>query len=258
MICRTNGRLFKRIHVWFEPDYKFVNEHKGVDEIVIHGSIGNEHGRWVSSESQYSLISDLSQNEDELLSLMTKTYRNEIRRAGRENINIEYYESDDIFKNSNIIKNFSEMYSEMYKEKGMKVRLGVEELNSYAARRCLLISVACYCGKPLVYHSYIYDGKNSRFLHSCSNYRISDNAEKNMIGRANKYLHFMDFKYLKDKGITTYDWGGCAPPTPDGKTEGIDKFKRAFGGQEIQYYNVTYYRSVMAKLRRIINKKNRV
>lgn len=62
----------------------------------------------------------------------------------------------------------------------------------------------------MVYHSYLTDGYHSSFLHSCSEFRVADKAMRNAIGRANKYLHWNDWLYLKHSGIIEYDWSGIS------------------------------------------------
>ena len=54
----------------------------------------------------------------------------------------------------------------------------------------------------------------------------------NIIGRANKRLHWEDWMYFKKLGISTYDWGGVFAYNSD---NGIDKFKEAFGGVPHDY-----------------------
>ena len=65
-----------------------------------------------------------------------------------------------------------------------------------------------------------------------------------MLGRANKYLHWNDWIYLKQQGVVEYDWGGIASYE---KPNGIDKFKMSFGGQYKKYYNLFCNCSIAAK-----------
>ena len=75
------------------------------------------------------------------------------------------------------------------------------------------------------YHSCICDDKNIRLLHSCSEFRETDTAFRNAIGRANKYLHWKDMLYFINQHKEKYDWGGISSfDTPNG----IDKFKMSF------------------------------
>ena len=138
------------------------------------------------------------------------------------------------------------MYHEMYEEKGLHGHyLQVSELKEYAKQNALIITTAEINNKVVVYHSYIKDDLHSRFLQSCSEFRVADNAMRNAIGRANKYLHWNDWLLLKKMGIVEYDWGGIASYD---NPNGIDKFKMSFGGEYRKYYNISSTCSLRAKL----------
>lgn len=183
-----------------------------------------------------------------MFSLFTATVKNEIRRAGRELTVARVYTSEKIQKDPSVLDSFGAMYHEMYAEKGMQGQyLPVAELKAYAKAGKLTVTTAAMEDKLIVYHSYVHDGQNARLLHSCSEFRAADNATRNAIGRANKFLHWEDMRYLKGIGVTRYDWGGVASPT---EPNGIDKFKMSFGGSPITYYNVLEVQSLRAKLLR--------
>ena len=63
----------------------------------------------------------------------------------------------------------------------------------------------------IVMHLYWIDNevKRAMLFNSVSKYfKFSDNKVRSFFARANKYLHFMDIKYLKELGFLTYDLGG--------------------------------------------------
>lgn len=199
---------------------------------------------------QETLISDLSIAEENLWGLTTKTVRNEINRSKRENVGIKTYRGKEI--SETILDEFNRMYHAMYEEKGMPGHyLPINELKAYAANDALVITTAIIGDSTVVYHSYITDKIHSRFLHSCSEFRVADNAMKNAIGRANKYLHWNDWLYLKKMGVIEYDWGGIASYD---NPNGIDKFKMSFGGEYRKYYNISAVCSLRAKLYTLLRK----
>jgi hypothetical protein len=154
-----------------------------------------------------------------------------------------------------LLAEFSDMYTAMYMEKGMSGHsLNINELNAYKEKNALVITTADINGNNVVYHSYIKVGSKSRFLHSCSEFRIQDNSMRNAIGRANKFLHWNDWLFLKNEGVEEYDWGGIASFE---EPNGIDKFKLAFGGVHRQYYNLSYTCSTKAKIYRALKKMRR-
>lgn len=253
----TRGRHFSTKHVWFENGEPTIG---GCDRLTIHGfgEPKKRLGGRICCESvpQESLISYLSVPEEELWGLMTKTVRNEVSRSEREGVRFVVYRGIEILSGE-LLNAFAQMYREMYEEKGMPGEvLPVEDLKVYAEQDALIITVAEIDGQPVVYHSYIHDAMHSRLLHSCSQFRAADNAMRNAIGRANKFLHWNDWLLFKKMGIQEYDWGGIASYE---EPNGIDRFKMAFGGTYRKYYNLYCDCSLRARayaaLRRMANRR---
>lgn len=241
----VKSKHFTTKHIWFDAEYEKIIG-GGYDKIIIHGApiMENRIGRFSCiAIPQETLISDLSLAEENLWGLTTKTVRNEINRSKREKVGIKTYKGKEI--SDTILDEFNGMYHAMYEEKGMPGHyLPINELKVYAANDALVITTAIIGDKTVVYHSYITAKNHSRFLHSCSEFRVADNAMKNAIGRANKYLHWNDWLYLKQMGVKEYDWGGIASyESPNG----IDKFKMSFGGEYRKYYNLFCNCSFMAR-----------
>lgn len=242
----VRGKYFTTEHIWFEEGIQsnIISDYK-----IIHGSsiqISDLHGYKNNIYKQETLITDLSYSEDELFSCLNRTLRYQINRSKRENISTKVWNSKDIEKDIKILNNFSQIYENMYKEKGMSGRrLNLNELKEYIKRDAITITTASIDDKIVIFHSYIHDNKHVRLLHSCSEFRATDNVMRNAIGRANKYLHWNDLIYFKQIGIKEYDWGGIASfDNPNG----IDKFKMSFGGLHKVYYNIRYICSWRAKL----------
>ena len=64
-------------------------------------------------------------------------------------------------------------------------------------------------------HANIFDPKTKRvqLYKSASHFRMySDNRERALSGRLNRYLHFMDMIYAKDMNRLKYDFGGGWSP----------------------------------------------
>lgn len=238
----VKGRKFTTEQIWFEQ-FNAAKEIKIKAERVQVNA--NNVALTKGSKLQYSLISDLSGNLEDIFNAFTPTVRNEIRRAEREGIVCEQYESQDLVDHQELIDHFSKMYSGMYRQKGINAVLPLNAIEAYIRDRCFSLTVAKLNDEVCVYHSYIRGESISRLLHSCSEFRAEDNTKRNAIGRANKLLHYNDMLYLKNKGIIRYDWGGIASFE---QPNGIDKFKMSFGGSPIQYYNCTIEKSLRAKL----------
>ena len=107
-----------------------------------------------------------------------------------------------------------------------------------------------------MYHFYINDNEHTKLTISCSELWTADSQiDKNMIGYANKWLHWKDFLYFKEIGVESYDWGGVTWNEEDqGKLEGINKFKASFGGKPVSYFCETVVISNKAKLIKILSR----
>lgn len=241
----VNGRFLKNVHIWFEnyPNLEdLISSGLNADRYFLHAN----NCEWGDSTEQYSLITDLVIDEEELFATLSSTLRNEIRRAGRENTTIKVFHSNDVIENESVLDIFAEIYHAMYVEKGFEgAQLPRSELMAYAHVGKLMVTAAYIHEEAVVYHSYVVSGDCSRLLHSCSEFRSEDNAARNAIGRANKMLHWEDMRTLKAMNVKKYDWGGInsfdAP-------NGIDRFKMSFGGERVTYYNISGWCSVKGKI----------
>lgn len=186
-------------------------------------------------QQQRTLITDLTQSMEDLWAGITsKTFKYDIRRSSKDPVSVSRFHSSDLQNDEQILHAFMQCYEQMYREKGMSSRLDKETLQNYIKADALILTVAFCEDAPIVFHSYV-DGKDAaRLWHSCSNFR-SEKEMANVIARANKRLHVEDWQYLKSKGYRTYDWGGVVSFEDTGN--GIDAFKRAFGGTPHIYYN---------------------
>jgi lipid II:glycine glycyltransferase (peptidoglycan interpeptide bridge formation enzyme) len=54
------------------------------------------------------------------------------------------------------------------------------------------------------------------------------------IGLANRYLHYKDIEYFKEKKYKIYDFGGISKNKNEDELN-IAKFKQGFGGRELFY-----------------------
>ena len=99
-----------------------------------------------------------------------------------------------------------------------------------------------YNCRTLVMHSLMVDEKAKRacMLHDAAMFRqMPDIRHRNLIGHANRYLHFLDMMYLKERGIESLDLGGYAKDTEDEHLQHINEFKDGFGGELVEMSNYT-------------------
>lgn len=211
------------------------NEYKGKTDILFwHGveKRGSEKNRiYITFHTQ---MSDLTLSEEELLEKINKTERYQIRKSGRDNVELRTFSSSELKNNPQVMEQFTHMYAQMYEEKGMHQEINRNQMNAYLNAGAIYLTGIYEGETPHVFHSYIVDEKNARLLHSTSNFRSSE-ENASFVARSNKRLHWEDMLLFKRLGIERYDWGGISNVE---NPNGIDIFKMKFGGEIITYYNV--------------------
>ncbi len=204
----------------------------------------------------HTLLTDLTETEDEIKQHFSKTCRNLVNRAARENISYEIIENKDI--TDALIDEFCNFFEAFWESKGSKLENKQklrEEIRTYRDAEAFAIGCAYVNDEKAVYHTYINAGDTIRLRHSASLFRLQNseesNAVKNLIGIANRGLHFEEMKYFKERGMKVYDWGGA------GRNEevlSITEFKETFGGAPITYCNFEQTNGLLAKLFKLLVK----
>lgn len=202
-----------------------------------------------------TLITDLTEAEEEIKQHFSKSCKYKINRAAREDVFVSIYCDREI--TDDMIDSFCEFFTTFWESKGTtfenkeKVRA---ELKMYRDANALTIAYAKVNGEKAVYHTHVKDDSIARLLHSASLYRLQGDEEgntKNLIGMANRLLHFEEMKYYKNLGLSTYDWGGA------GRGEDvihITEFKESFGGTAVTYCNFEQVNGILAKLFKLLIK----
>ena len=237
--------IFKIEHVWYYDNLQDDIE-SNADILYIHNTDIDK--KFINSHTiineQFTLYTDLDENIEDLFKKLNESTRRKINKCTKEKIKYDYYTSDDLSQNPNILKLLKNSYENMYKSKGIKKKLNMNLIKPCIDENILSMSTASKDNKILVYHVYISNKENTELLYSCSEFR-TDIEHKNLIGRANVFLHWMDICYFKEMGIKIYDWGGISSfKNPNG----IDRFKMNFKGREVTYYNIIVANTLKGKL----------
>lgn len=130
------------------------------------------------------------------------------------------------------------------RNKGMNVTLNERSLIAY--EKNLRATKVTLNDVSVVMHLYLCDflGRRSRLLYSASLiYEQDSKLSRNMVGYANRYLHFEDMCMFGTNGFIEYDIGGYAKDTKDPQLIGINSFKEEFGGELVEegnYYSILY------------------
>lgn len=181
---------------------------------------------WYSKSKGYSARSDLTVSLDEMMAKMKSNTRNEIRRAMKEGCEFEIVKDID---------EFVPFYNSFCTSKGLNDFVDRARLVKY---KDILITKAMCKGETLAMHANILDpeGHLGVLILSCSQ-RLDAGVDKKLIGWGNRFLHYKELEYLKDRGYTCYDWSGVVID-PEDPLYSIGQFKLAFGGKLVESWTL--------------------
>lgn len=238
--------------IWFCSNTKeFVNQNKA-DLIFLHGVHDNIFKNSFIS-SQYTLKTDLKDTLENISKRINKKFRYEINRSKKENVEYLIFKSSDLKKKPEILYTFKQEYDDFIKLKGIKNTYNEHAMEQYIKNENILLTKAFQAQENYAQHVYLCDGENARLLYSVSNFRTKG-LDCNLIGRANKYLHWIDIQYLQDQKFQTLDWGGISSLI---NPNGVDQFKKKFGGHEDKHYNIIIGKSLIGRFAVLIKKIKR-
>jgi len=214
-----------------EPDYKEKIDILRKDQCSKHHLFSSKYT---------TLHINLKANENSIFDAFEKNTKYEINRAAaKDGITVKEWSFPEQREE------FYTLYNSFADQKGI-LHIGETETN-------LLINAGQFIGRAayspdgelLVIHTYITVNKRARLAHSISFFRDeSDNARRNLIGRANRYLHWDDIRFFKSAFYSVYDFGGINPDLANRETMSINKFKESFGGIAVTEYNSLVPKSV--------------
>ncbi len=193
-----------------------------------------------------TLVIDLQQDEKLLLSNLNSNTRYEVRRA-REKDGLLCFAWDK--KEAGVLDRFRSVYEVFAQQKGL-APVGSSRLLHLSETGNLEVSWSARAdGEALVYHVYLAVANRARLLYSASLFRASSDAEfRNLVGRANRLLHWEDMLRFRAAGVKTYDFGGWYAGKEDAEKLRINSFKEGFGGKMEQYWNAEQLLTARAKL----------
>lgn len=242
MLFITKRHGLKNANVWLElpekidykkyPIWRFFNVSKEVD--------APKNVYALNRRQIYTLLSDLRQSGEELLSLCKSNVRNEIRRAEKDGATWDLIRSFSDPENVKLIGEFQKEYDAMHESKGMAKPNVTGLMRALSSVGGLAISRAMIGEYTVAYHVYAVGEKTVRLLYSVSVFRDHiEGLSSSEIGRANRMLHYKDMLAFKEAGLETYDWGGVSDGS-DPALNHIDQFKLAFGGTQATVYHAEF------------------
>lgn len=209
----------------------------------------NEYqGHW--KRPVQSLECDLLQPVDEILSWMRKNTRYEIRRAIKRD---KLQATMIVAPLKADVEAYIEYYNKFADSKKMH-HINERRIKALAEQSMYAIT-KCFGSEDtiLVEHAYYLDKKENRVMlaTSASMFRENESSEyRNLIGRANRMLHYKDILAFKELGYKVYDYGGIGDYNDELKA--IAEFKLGFGG-DVRTYDASF--TLHLKMQRLIDER---
>jgi lipid II:glycine glycyltransferase (peptidoglycan interpeptide bridge formation enzyme) len=212
---------------WFGVQQKKID--KFIPSVYYHikGNHADFSGR---KELGHTLEISLNQSVEELKAGMVKSYRQQIRQSEEAGI---------LFKEIPDRNLFVPFYNSFAEGKGIPV-LSNTRIQEYGSD---FIVVGAYLDDVLLAaHTYLIDraSKTVRVFHSATQ-RLNGSIDRNLVGKANKYLHYCGMLHFKNLGFEIYDFGGIAFNTENPDLQGINNFKTQFGGNVVESFTIYSY-----------------
>ena len=202
--------------------------------------------RSVISTPVYTLIMDLTQNEQDIWGLINKNTRYEIRRA-REKDGIRCEAWDGI--EPSFLSRFRSAYDVLARQKKRLPMLPWDYVQRLVGAKTFDLSCASNdLEGELVFHAHVLGLNSVRQWHSVSLFRDNTGAVSRMVGRANRLLHWENIIRFKTIGYRTYDFGGWYDGKLDVEKLRINAFKESFGGQRKVCYSAEIFVSTRARI----------
>jgi hypothetical protein len=202
----------------------------------------------------YTLLIDLEEGCEELMAKMSKNTRYKILRASdRDPVEVDLYREPT----ADQLLRFAEFFDEFAKSSGLPP---CKRARLQALRECRGLSLGQIKDRNdelLAIHMNVVDQdlRRARLLYSASHYRqVDDSAFRNLIGRANRLLHWREICWFRELGFKLYDLGGIGGPDASEQQLRIREFKQGLGGQQCIEYNSVIGWTLLGKMAVAIRK----
>ncbi|TND09355.1 MAG: hypothetical protein FD123_1317 [Bacteroidetes bacterium] len=243
-VCRSRGPLLVR-DAW----YHNAPAYHDADVIYYLQSEKKFGDEWYE---QFTLLSDLSPDEETIFASFGKSCREKIRSvSGRNDVRYTLFQQPS----ETVFARFISDYNKLSEYKGI-ARAEEARMRSYLGKNLLALSlVTDDRDRTLVWHVYRYNKSRVLLLYTVALwFEFPDSQARNFVGKVNRYAHWMDMTGFRAQGARLYDWGGWYNGASDEEKLRINKFKEEFGGLVKENYNCIVYRSWKGKMFRMLKK----
>ncbi len=232
-ILRDRRKGLEFAYIYYENPQNIPYYEINADILVIYQSPTIfEYGY---HKSFWTLEHDLTKNSDDLFQCIGKNCRYKINRADKKD-----HLTLSIIDNPNLesITSFVSFYNQFADDKGTSY-CDNESLKQLQNHNMLAIAtVQNSDDETLCSHALITNRYKVRLLHSASLFRSQFKNETALLARANRYLHWKELLFFKEKNYQIYDFGGYAYNTDEPSLIGINNFKQSFGGRLVEQYHL--------------------
>jgi hypothetical protein len=229
-MIRVSGKAAVYGELWFDET---LPRDPGVD--IVHYRHRAEPPPGAPCTSSLSLVIDLSADSEVILRGFKAICRQEIRRADtKDGLQCEFLTTP-----GNRLSAFFEFFDLFARQKSLPPCNRAWLSAADRAGRLTLSSASVKGGDPVVWHAYIHWGHTVLLHHSVSCFREKDNGTRALTGRANRWLHWQDMLMFRKMGVKCYDLGGLFQDESGPEQEGINRFKKGFGGRVERHFEWT-------------------
>jgi lipid II:glycine glycyltransferase (peptidoglycan interpeptide bridge formation enzyme) len=192
-----------------------------------------------SFENLYTILLDLTADENELFAQINRTSKYQINRAKNKDMihcSTFFYNNETDEKK---ILQYVHFFNTFADSKG-RSNINIYDIEQFYTTGTFCVRCATLEDKSkyLTMHAYVISDGTARLHQSSSLFRSSEDTEyRNMIARANRLLHWDDILYFKNMGLKWYDFGGWYGGQTNKEQLSINQFKESFGGEKKQEYS---------------------
>lgn len=223
--------LFNVKETWFTHLYSFWD----IFSVNAYMHVKNAENKSIAAvlDVSHTLELELNQETEVISANFSKQIRQQVKTAENEGTTC-YFHKD--------IDQFVDFFNDFAFKKDTYT---INRQRIAALGDSIKLSFSVNNGKVLAAHSYLVDEELGivRHFHSATK-RLDEQYDRNLIGRANKYLTIKSILHFKEMGFKVFDFGGYAKDTEDESLKGINNYKLLFGGKIVpckDYYSYSYW-----------------
>jgi hypothetical protein len=237
-------RLFVMKEIWFS-DKPF--DPPNIDSVSFFACREEVMGLGFRKEAFSTLIIDTTQDLEKLWMDLRPSFRQNIKRAEKEGIEIRTDEShSDFCAINDSFRSSKQLWQQSYSV-------------DYLRRNGVLFTMR-YEGETLGGIFFLKDDRNMYGKVMATKRLQVDEGTRSIIGLGNRLMMWEALKHAKTKGVIRFDLGGIyTGQKPDPQQEAIKQFKLGFGGHQVNVF--TYrkdYSFQMKLMRRYENLRNQL